>query len=103
MSLTLYDPVPENTMIKLRFVALVVDMRCTPFNVRAPITTLVSDSGQQLRTSLTLASLLLARIVGPYKASTQGTRVRAAPCFDLVSEVSSYGVIAATYKSSQQT
>ena len=29
--------------------------------------------------SLTLASLLFARILGPYKASTQGTKVKTAP------------------------
>lgn len=44
MSLALYDTAPENTMIKLLFVVLVVDMRCTSLNVRAPITTLVSRS-----------------------------------------------------------
>jgi hypothetical protein len=36
------------------------------------------------RKSLTLASLLLALILGPYKASTQGTSVNAAPCLQLV-------------------
>jgi hypothetical protein len=36
------------------------------------------------RVSLTLASLLFARILGPYKASTHGTKVKTAPCIQLV-------------------
>lgn len=103
MSLSLYDPLSKNTMIKLLFVVFVVGIRCVSFNVRAPIVPLVSTIAHQGRTSLTLASLLLARILGPYKASTQGTRVKAAPYFDPVSLFSSLGVIATTYKSSQQT
>lgn len=75
-------------MIKLLFVAFAIGMRCTSFNVRAPIISLVSNIIHQGRTSLTLASLLLARILGPYKASTQGTRVKAAPYFDPVSRLS---------------
>lgn len=78
-------------MIKLLFVVFVVGIRCVSFNVRAPIVPLVSTIAHQGRTSLTLASLLLARILGPYKARTQGTRVKAAPYFDPVSLFSSFG------------
>lgn len=91
MSLSLYDPPSQKSMIKLLFVVFVVGIRCVSFNVRAPIVLLVLGIIHWGKTSLTLASLLLARILGPYKARTQGTRVKAAPYFDPVSRFSSFG------------